>query len=703
MRLSECRGHSFQEAAMYIFALNLRHFRSFHDLWVFPNRDVNIIVGPNNCGKTSVLRALALLLDPNVNLRRPDVVSRFDFHNIDLQRPIELYLWLKPRFREIEREDGERELQYNESEDVIGVFFDKYSEWQVETTLRLDHLGEEEHHPVRLVPFTVEPMETEMPEHESLLAIRLRATWNPQQEAADIDLSIIDQMDNEIVPLGFQQKELLGFKMLGSRRDPLRELSLSRRSILSQMLNEDEVTLALRRILTSLDDAKRPLLEQESVRNLMERLGNLVAPEFVGALVTNLGSDFTLTFLSGDLWRLRGATSIATTVGLGQDEDTPLPLEYQGDGAQNLILLFHLIELLREGGTGSIIVLEEPEQNLEPALARCAFGELCLLSRRPENQRGQVFVTTHSPVLVNELKGAECLLIFSEHQGDPGGRAGDSYWRIISAQHLSQDSRKKLDQRRERYVSTLFARQVLIVEGSSEIGFLPVAFRYLAGGTPYENPYHLGLEVMDGQSRDRAVEHATILKDYGRICHLLRDYDVDNGVPHDDLESLRARFGNSVDFVTCWPSINPLDFTAGCDLEVILAAYVPPCILFEAIKYAYADAGHPLRADSWVKACDVIEDRQIVEAFPAVYGDVDLNEVDLEGLGNERTQRAFLFVLLHGPHSCKSAKDMRMIADVLAESNAFPAIVDDLRRRILRSILRPQEINHDEPYLAPRA
>jgi hypothetical protein len=44
-----------------------------------------------------------------------------------------------------------------------------------------------------------------------------------------------------------------------------------------------------------------------------------------------------------------------------------------------------------------------------------------------------------------------------------------------------------------------------------------------------------------------------------------------------------------------------------------------------------------------------------------------------------------------------------MIADVLAESNAFPAIVDDLRRRILRSILRPQEINHDEPYLAPRA
>ena len=129
---------------MYIFALNLKHFRSFHDLWVFPNRDVNIIVGPNNCGKTSVLRALALLLDPDVNLRRPDVISRFDFHNIDLEKPIELYLWLKPRFKQIEREDGESELHYLESEDVIGAFFDKFSEWQVEITLRSDHLGEEE-------------------------------------------------------------------------------------------------------------------------------------------------------------------------------------------------------------------------------------------------------------------------------------------------------------------------------------------------------------------------------------------------------------------------------------------------------------------------------------------------------------------------------------------------------------------------------
>jgi hypothetical protein len=204
---------------------------------------------------------------------------------------------------------------------------------------------------------------------------------------------------------------------------------------------------------------------------------------------------------------------------------------------------------------------------------------------------------------------------------------------------------------------------------------------------------------MNGNSRGEAPEHARILRAYGRKCHLLLDYDG----PDDNVEALRSRFDNSVDFVTCWPNINPLDFTMGCDLEVILAAYVPPDTLFTAIKYAYADAGHPLREDSWTEACGVMSDRAIVEDFPPVYGDADLDDISLKDLGDEGIQRAFLFALLHGPHSCKSAKDMRMIADVLAESDAFPPIVDELRRKVLRSMLRPEEIDHDKPYLAARA
>ena len=62
---------------MYVFALHLRSFRSFEDLWLFPKEDVNVLVGPNNCGKTTVLRALALLLDPAVNPRQPGLLLSF--------------------------------------------------------------------------------------------------------------------------------------------------------------------------------------------------------------------------------------------------------------------------------------------------------------------------------------------------------------------------------------------------------------------------------------------------------------------------------------------------------------------------------------------------------------------------------------------------------------------------------------------------
>ena len=91
------------------------------------------------------------------------------------------------------------------------------------------------------------------------------------------------------------------------------------------------------------------------------------------------------------------------------------PLEYQGDGAQNLILITHLIDLIREPKDNDIVVLEEPEQNLEPSLARWVFGELCSLTQKKTQQVGQLFVTTHAPALVGELKGAESLLIFSDN------------------------------------------------------------------------------------------------------------------------------------------------------------------------------------------------------------------------------------------------------------------------------------------------
>lgn len=705
---------------MYIFAIHLKHFRSFKDLWIFPREDVNVLVGPNNCGKTTLLHALVLMLDPEINVRRPDVISRFDFYAVDLDHEIELRVWLKSKGDQGDKsytqqlkgsdESQNDAIRVQESEEIKLAFFDKLTEWEIEIEESEDR-GYQERHPTSLKPFTIEPMDdpADVPPHEKLLALRLVGKWNAPQETADIEASIVDQMGNELSPFGTKSRELLGFRFIGARRNPLYELSLSRRSILSRMLNEDEIILALRALLRDLDSSSSHLIDKPSVQSLLSTLGRLVAPEVLGGLMNNLGAQFTLTFLNGELWRLRGATSIATRVGTSPDgTPTNLPLEFQGDGAQNIILLFHLIELLKSRQSNNIIALEEPEQNLEPALARWIFGELCALADRSHNESnqtstscGQIFISTHSPALVNELRGTDALIVFSLADS---ARSPGPQWRAITAKNLSPDRRKKLDQRREQYIGTLFARQVLIVEGPSELGLLPVAFRHLAKGDVKGNPYHLGLEVIsvDGKDKMKAwnYEHLRVLKGFGRTCHMLLDYDGHQ--PEWEAE-ITNRFNGLADYVTSWPQRNVLDFANGCDLETILAAYVEPSVLFEAIKYAYSDAGHPLQREKWEDACKKeIQDQQIVDELPQIYdGGEHLDDVQLESLGDERIQRAFLLILLHGPHGCKAVKDMRMIAEVIARHNAFPSVIDALRQRVLKSMIAAEEVDHAHPYLAP--
>lgn len=687
---------------MYIFTINICNFRSFKNLWVFPNPEVNVIVGPNNCGKSTVLRAISIVLDPTINYRQPNLISRFDFHRSNIMHPIEITVWLKPSTHI----DEQGRIIYDDSKKLKLAFFDKFSTWRVETQER-NPTGVIETHPTNVSPLTIEPMQRpeDLPPHERLLAIRLRSTWNSSIEATETDVELIDETGNKITPLSNQHKELLGFKMVGGRRNPVYELSLARQSVLSKMINDDEVNVALRVMLAQLDSGKNQLLDKQSVNDLMQRLSRLIAPELMGSLVNNLGTEFSLTFLGSDLWRLRGATTIATNMSMDSENKFSLPLEYQGDGAQNLILITHLIDLIREPKDNDIVVLEEPEQNLEPSLARWVFGELCSLTQKQSQQVGQLFVTTHAPALVGELKGADSLLIFSDnilipaHPTEADAPETRS-WQIISGRNLSSDSRKKLDQHREKYIPALFARQALIVEGSSELGFLPVAFRFFAQGQPGKNPYHLGLEIVNGDSKGQLLKHAKILRSYGKRCHLLFDHDSDT--TDETKNDYRSRYSGQVDFVTCWPEQSLLSFASGCDLEIILAYYVPPGILFEAIKATYADAGHSLEEQNWINACNKITIQAIRDQFPNVFGYFKLSEFDLNSISDENIRRAFLFTLLHGPHECKSTKDMRMIAEYLAEKQCIPVLFDDLRAKILKTITTPEEINHNAPYLAAR-
>lgn len=101
--------------------LLIKNFRSIESLEIKKIQDINILVGKNGCGKTSVLEALFLLsgmsnptLPQNVNLMRELMFTnnedfKYIFNDFDFLKPIQIkgkldkgerYLYIKPKYEE---------------------------------------------------------------------------------------------------------------------------------------------------------------------------------------------------------------------------------------------------------------------------------------------------------------------------------------------------------------------------------------------------------------------------------------------------------------------------------------------------------------------------------------------------------------------------------------------------------------------------
>jgi predicted ATP-dependent endonuclease of OLD family len=247
---------------------------------------------------------------------------------------------------------------------------------------------------------------------------------------------------------------------------------------------------------------------------------------------------------------------------------------------------------------------------------------------------------------------------------------------------LDAPVRKSLEQHRDRYSSALLAQHALIVEGVSEEGLLPVFLNALAN-EPGKNPFHLGLSIVNGESNSESIKHSRFLKSYGLITHILLDYDGSTGVIDDAKKN--------ADFVTSWPNNPPLAFADGYDIEIMLVANVKLENLFEAINKCYGDAGHPMDDNDWKNAKEKNIKTHLKNNLPAKFPP-DLNNWDINSLSHDDLKRGFLLAALHGPHNCKNTKDMRTIAEYLAENGKIPQIIERLRQRIVECMVNPQGV-----------
>lgn len=151
-----------------------------------------------------------------------------------------------------------------------------------------------------------------------------------------------------------------------------------------------------------------------------------------------------------------------------------IPLEFSGAGIAEALFLSAVLA----GSTGQIVLLDEPALNLHPTMQVTLLDELQALAHRPEGEGSQFLVNTHSPTLVPP-DAIDSVSRFTLQDGHTIRRALNIKQRNREDQDQDKDqddlvNLRNLLRRNLAARALLFSRAVLLVEGETELGVLPV-------------------------------------------------------------------------------------------------------------------------------------------------------------------------------------------------------------------------------------
>ncbi|EIO5094926.1 ATP-dependent endonuclease [Vibrio parahaemolyticus] len=427
---------------MYLSELKAQHFRQFKDFSMAFNKGLNLLVGENNAGKSSVIDAIRLVLDTTsaewVNLKSTDFLN------------------------------GKNELQ-------IQLKFEDLS--LRESGLFLEYLSNEE-----VTPGV----------DKSVLFITLSAKVAPSpfKKSQFIKTEIRSGINNDGPIIERDVREYLSATYLKPLRDAEAELSAGRSSRLSQILGSNASlagdTSATQRIIELLTGASKEIQSDAAIQTAQDNIATLLnsltfkANVFTPVLSLLGSKDYADMSESEKSFALKSILE-------------KLTLELDASGIKHGLgyssLLFMATELMlikQEEEQYPLLLVEEPEAHLHPQLQLKFINYL-----RTENSQLQCILSTHSPVLASKAP-LESLVLMQEGQAFPlrkGCTALEDEDYVFLEKFL--DSTK---------ANMFFAKGVLLVEGVAEVVLIPKIAELL--GRPLED-YGVSLVSVNGLSRKR--------------------------------------------------------------------------------------------------------------------------------------------------------------------------------------------------------
>lgn len=465
---------------MYISQLKIKNFRIFQDNEINFNERLNVIIGPNNCGKTTILSALEILFGSTSSRK----LNAYDFNkNIDLE-----------------------DLKCHSPEISISATITQ-SHDQSEIT-------------DEVIPIATWLTKIEPP-FEAKLTYRFFLPERDEEEykklISEFDIDNYDDywtfLDNYFIKK-YIYKLYVGhdylnntvdrddlskfdFQFLSAIRDVEKDLTSGKKSLLKDILEffTDYNLINSENRRNEIRENKKIFAQksEELYKELYERMKDgkkeiLKYIENTGASFDNITPDFIGKFTEKEAYEHMFLIT--------EDKYVKLPIKLNGLGYNNLLYISLILAKIQKDSSPeeygentklySILAIEEPEAHLHPNMQ---YKFLKFLKENQENEVNQIFITSHSPNITAAVD-LENLVILDKHN--------TNITTYYPAHAFEDDALKRYV---ERFLDVtksdiFFAKKLIFVEGLAEQILIPEFVKLMNENL---SDYHISIINLNGR------------------------------------------------------------------------------------------------------------------------------------------------------------------------------------------------------------
>lgn len=365
---------------MHIQKIRIVNFRNFRDFTMNFQKGLNVIIGANNAGKTGLLKAINILNFPEFSIE--------DLNKNDLQE-----------FGSKYREDAPQiTIEYTIRHTISEDNTDDESILRLLSFVSMEELGElrNEDEDTAIYDITAKV--------RAICSLDVKALSNYKSEIASVDDRDFDlylsklkmferkyewtftNMDSDNKGDKQEATNIFDIRYIGAERtsDEVRQEAKKEIKAFAEDENVNFQVLDLRNLVSDkMKDIAKDVLEKLAEMFVQENNEIGLAKGYM-SISQNMRSNVSIgdSYVT-EVWDTRSKYSV--------------PLEYNGLGYNNLINIYMLLKLteIRKGKDFKVLLLEEPEAHLHPALQYKLFKYLSGLDES-NGLNQQIFVTTHS-------------------------------------------------------------------------------------------------------------------------------------------------------------------------------------------------------------------------------------------------------------------------------------------------------------------